>query len=121
MYADEVYTDLEANSARSFQNAFYMYKCSRALNYMFFKNCILDECNHFSAYQATLSYQTTIKKNMLGSRFRVVVSDKIREITENIFDDKIFETTLTNIFGFHFTCALVEVVIFLKLINNSSS
>ena len=118
MYADEVYADLEANSARSFQNAFY--KCSRALNYMFSKNCIFDECRHFSAYQATLSYQTTLK-SMVGSRFRVVVSDKIQKITENRFDDKIFETTLTNIFGFHFTSAIVEVVIFLKLINNSSS
>ena len=58
---------------------------------------------------------------MLGSRFRVVVSDKIQKITENRFDDKIFETTLTNIFGFHFMSAIVEVVIFLKLINNSSS
>ena len=114
MYAGEVYADLEANSARSFQNAFY--KCSRALNYMFSKNCIFDECHHFSAYQATLSYQTTIK-NMLGSRFRVVVSDKIREITVNRFDDKIVETTLTNVFGFHFTSAIVEVVIFLKLMN----
>ena len=118
MYAGEVYADLEANSARSFQNAFY--KCSRALNYMFSKNCIFDECHHFSPYQATLSYQTTIK-NMLGSRFRVVVSDKIREITVNRFDDKIFETTLTNMFGFHFTSAIVEVVIFLKLISDSSS
>ena len=30
----EFYTQLEANSAGSFQNAFY--KCSRALNIMFF-------------------------------------------------------------------------------------
>ena len=75
----------------------------------------------FSSLSRHLKLVGNDNKNMLGSRFRVVVWGKIWEITVNRFDGEIFETTLTNIFSFHFTSAIVEVVIFLKIINNSSS
>ena len=50
----------KANSGRSSQNAFY--KCSRALNIMFLKNSIFDECRHFSAYRTNLIVHS-LKRN----------------------------------------------------------
>ena len=51
----EFYTQLEANSVKSFRNAFC--KCSMALDIMFLKTSYFGECRHFSAYRATLKAQ----------------------------------------------------------------
>ena len=48
------YIYLEVNSARSIQNTFY--KCLRALNLIFFKNCVFSQCRHFFFY-----YRATLK------------------------------------------------------------
>ena len=49
----EFYTHLQANSARSFKNAFTSVHWLQIL--CFLKSCIFDECCHFSSYRATLS------------------------------------------------------------------
>ena len=65
----ELYTQLEANSAKWFQNA--SCKCSRALSIMFLKT------SYFSAYRATLSPIYTAKKFWHGSDEKSTRTKKI--------------------------------------------